>query len=178
MNPHDPHAAEGETESMAPELAGDESPLEAENAELRMALAQLREEVLRERADLENQRRRLSRELEQARKFANERLLSELLPVLDSLHAGLKAAGDEAHPLKAGLELTLKQLLKTAADNGLVELHPQGDSFNPEWHQAVTQIPTPAAAPGTVLEVFQRGYALNERLLRPALVVVAAEPSA
>ena len=134
------------------------------------------EEYKRERAELENQRRRMVREVESARKFANERLLGELLPVFDSLHAGLKAAGDATNPLREGLELTLRQLLKTAGDNGLVELDPRGETFNPERHQAVTQMPSPDAAPGTVLDVFQKGYVLNERLLRPALVVVASEP--
>jgi molecular chaperone GrpE len=178
MHEHEPQPAPAaERDTPTPEYTGTETPLEIENAELKMALAQLREDVLRERADLENQRRRMARELDHARKFANERLLNELLPVFDSLHAGLKAAGNEEHPLKAGLELTLKQLLKTAADNGLTELNPLGEAFNPEWHQAVTQVPNPAAAPGTVLDVFQRGYALNERLLRPALVVVVADPA-
>ena len=163
------HAAPGEHVST-------ETPLEIENAELRMALAELREAALRERAELENQRRRMVREVESARKFANERLLGELLPVFDSLHAGLKAAGDATNPLREGLELTLRQLLKTAGDNGLVELDPRGETFNPERHQAVTQMPSPDAAPGTVLDVFQKGYVLNERLLRPALVVVASEP--
>lgn len=179
MHQHDPNpATEAEQENASAEFIGTETPLEIENAELKMALAQLREDTLRERAELENQRRRMARELEQARKFANERLLNDLLPVLDSLHAGLKAAGEEEHPLKAGLELTLRQLLKTAADNGLNEVNPQGEAFSPEWHQAVTQVPHPTMAPGTVIDVFQRGYVLNERLLRPALVVVAADPAA
>ena len=171
--PVDPaEAPEGATPSEQP--SGD-SALEIENAELRMALAELREQTLRERAELENQRRRMAREVESARKFANERLLGELLPVFDSLHAGLKAAGADSHPLKEGLELTLRQLLKTAGDNGLAELDPKGEAFNPEFHQAVTQVPSAEAAPGTVLDVFQKGYVLNERLLRPALVVVAAD---
>ncbi|MDG4869495.1 nucleotide exchange factor GrpE, partial [Guyparkeria sp. 1SP6A2] len=88
---------------------------------------------------------------------------------------GLKAAGDDPHPLREGLELTYKQLLKVAADNGLVLLDPTGQPFNPEHHQAISQVPTPGAAPGTVVTVFQKGYLLNERLLRPALVVVAAD---
>lgn len=172
-DPVDPtEARDGATPS---EHLSTETPLEVENAELRMALADLREQTLRERAELENQRRRLAREVENGRKFANERLLSDLLPVFDSLHAGLKAAGDGANPLKEGLELTLRQLLKTAADNGLVEIDPKGEAFNPEWHQAVTQLPQPGVAPGIVLDVFQKGYVLNERLLRPALVVVASE---
>jgi len=169
---HDPAAPATDTPGDAPT---DGLDLAAENADLKIALAQLREDALRERAELENQRRRMARELENARRFANERLLGELLPVFDSLHAGLKAAGPEPHPLKEGLELTLRQLLKTAADNGLVEIDPKGEAFNPERHQAVTQSPSAEAAPGTVLEVFQRGYLLNERLLRPALVVVATD---
>lgn len=173
---HEPADPAEAPEGAAPgEHLSTDSPLEIENAELRMALAELREQALRERAELENQRRRMAREVESARKFANERLLGDLLPVFDSLHAGLKAAGVEAHPLKEGLELTLRQLLKTAKDNGLIELDPKGEVFNPEFHQAVTQLPSPGAAPGTVLDVFQKGYVLNERLLRPALVVVVAD---
>lgn len=173
---HEPADPAEAPEGAAPgEHLSTDSPLEIENAELRMALAELREQTLRERAELENQRRRMAREVESARKFANERLLGDLLPVFDSLHAGLKAAGSDAHPLKEGLELTLRQLIKTAKDNGLVELDPKGEVFNPEFHQAVTQLPSPGAAPGTVLDVFQKGYVLNERLLRPALVVVVAD---
>ena len=103
---HEPADPAEAPEGAAPgEHLSTDSPLEIENAELRMALADLREQTLRERAELENQRRRMAREVESARKFANERLLGDLLPVFDSLHAGLKAAGAEAHPLKEGLEL-------------------------------------------------------------------------
>lgn len=158
------------------EQPSSETPVEIENAGLRMALIELREQTLRERAELDNQRRRMVREIENARRFANERLLGELLPVFDSLHAGMRAAGDESHPLKEGLELTLRQLLKTASDNGLIELDPKGQVFNPDRHQAVTQVPGTGSAPGTIIDVFQKGYVLNDRLLRPALVVVASEP--
>ena len=149
--------------------------LNQELDQLRHAMGELKEQALRDRADIENQRRRLARDLEMARKYANERLLADLLPVFDSVHAGLKAAGDQPHPLKEGLELTLKQLNKFATDNGLVELDPKGDVFNPDVHQAVSQYAAEGIAAGTVVDVFQRGYVLNERLLRPALVVVAAE---
>ncbi len=157
--------------------ADDSAPgadLASELEQLRAALGSLREETLRERAELENQRKRLARDVELARKFANERLLSELLPVLDSLEAGLAAAGADAGALKDGLEATRRQLLKVAADNGLVPVDPQGEAFDPAWHQAVSQIDAAGTAPGTVVQVFQKGYLLNERLLRPALVVVAA----
>ena len=141
--------------------------------QLRATVVGLKEEALRERAELDNQRKRLARDVDVARKFANERLLSELLPVLDSLDAGLKSSTGDS-PLHAGLELTQKQLLKVAADNGMTPIHPQGEAFDPDWHQAISQVAVADAAPGSVVQVFQKGYALNDRLLRPALVVVAA----
>jgi molecular chaperone GrpE len=141
---------------------------------LRATVVGLRDETLRERAELENQRKRLVRDVEQARKFANERLLSELLPVFDSLDAGLgAAAGEDATALRSGLDLTMKQLLKVAADNGLIPVDPIGEAFNPDLHQAISQADIAGAAPGSVVQVFQKGYVLNDRLLRPALVVVA-----
>jgi len=138
-------------------------------------LALLKAESLRERADLDNQRKRVARDVEQARRFANEKLLGELLPVFDSLDAGLAAAGTDPSPLREGLELTYKQLLKVAADNGLTLLDPTGQPFNPDHHQAISQVDAPGAAPGSVVQVFQKGYQLNDRLLRPALVVVARD---
>ena len=152
----------------------DDYGLDNELEQLRAAMASLREEALRERAELDNQRKRLARDVDQARRFANEKLLSQLLPVLDSLDAGSQAASAEAGPLKDGLEMTLRQLLKVGADNGMTQLDPLGAAFDPEWHQAISQVPAPDAAPGTVVQVFQKGYSLNDRLLRPALVVVAA----
>ena len=141
--------------------------------QLRATVVGLKEEALRERAELDNQRKRLARDVDVARKFANERLLSDLLPVFDSLDAGLKSAGPGDSPLHAGLELTQKQLLKVAADNGLEVVDPQDAAFNPDHHQAISQSDAPGVAPGTVTNVFQKGYLLNGRLLRPALVVVA-----
>lgn len=153
----------------------DDYGLDNELEQLRTAMASLREEALRERAELDNQRKRLARDVDQARRFANEKLLSQLLPVLDSLEAGLIAASADTGPLKDGLELTLRQLLKVGADNGMVQVDPVGQAFDPEWHQAISQVPAPGAPAGSVVQVFQKGYALNDRLLRPALVVVAAE---
>lgn len=141
---------------------------------LRGELEQLKAQSLLERADLENQRKRIAREIDNARKFANERLLGDLLPVFDSLDAGLTAAGSEASPLRDGLEMTCKQLLKVAGENGLVVLDPTGEAFNPEHHQAISQMPAPGVSADHVAQVFQKGYLLNGRLLRPALVVVAS----
>ena len=157
-------------------VEGEANGHDAELESLRGELEQLRAERLLERADLENQRKRLARDVDQARKFANERLLGELLPLFDSLEAGLAAAPAE-DPLRAGLELTLKQLHKIAESNGLVEIAPAaGDAFDAERHHAVRAVPSADVAPGAVVQLFQKGYALNDRLLRPALVVVAHEP--
>lgn len=146
----------------------------AEIDQLRHALINLKDESLREQAELDNQRKRLARDIEQARRFANERLLGELLPVFDSLEAGLLVAGDDAKA-REGLELTLRQLLKVANDNGLAVLNPFEQPFDPELHQAISQLASDTHAPGTVVQVFQKGYQLNGRLLRPALVVVAGD---
>lgn len=143
--------------------------VEALQGELEQAKAQL----LLDRADLDNQRKRLARDVEQARKFANEKLLGELLPLFDSMEAGLAAATAD-DPLRAGLELTLKQLHSIAEKNGLVEIAPAaGDAFDPERHQAMSMAPAGEVPPGGVVRTFQKGYLLNDRLLRPALVVVA-----
>jgi molecular chaperone GrpE len=136
-------------------------------------LSKLREDVLRERADLENQRRRVARDVDTARKFANERLLGDLLPVIDSLEAGLAQAPADAGALREGMELTLRQLLKVAGDNGLVAVDPKGQPFNPEHHQAMSMVPGGDTPENLVVQVYQKGWLLNDRLLRPALVVVA-----
>jgi molecular chaperone GrpE len=146
-----------------------QAQLDAANGEL----SKLREDVLRERADLENQRRRVARDVDTARKFANERLLGDLLPVIDSLEAGLAQAGADTGALREGMELTLRQLLKVAGDNGLVAVDPKGQPFNPEHHQAMSMVPGGDTPENHVVQVYQKGWLLNERLLRPALVVVA-----
>jgi molecular chaperone GrpE len=153
--------------------AADDAPQIDQLEALRGELEQLKAQSLIERADLENQRKRLAREVEMARKFANERLLGDLLPLFDSMEAGLANAGAD-DPLRAGLELTLRQLHIIAGKNGLTEVAPAaGDAFDPDKHQAMSMIEAADLAPGAVAQTFQKGYLLNERLLRPALVVVA-----
>ena len=163
------------TEPMDAEVAqagGDDSPIDQIEA-LKGELEQLRAQSLREQADMDNQRKRLARDIEMARKFANERLLTELLPLFDSLEAGLLVA-PPADPLREGMELTLRQLHRIAENNGLSEVAPApGDTFDPERHQAMSMVDAEGIAPGAVAQLFQKGYVLNDRLLRPALVVVA-----
>ncbi|WP_395771380.1 nucleotide exchange factor GrpE [Arenimonas sp.] len=174
MHTNDPVPESPETPDSpeTPEIDAQQQLL-ADFEQLKAAVAQMQEERLRERAELDNQRKRLARDVDMARKFANERLLGDLLPVFDSLDAGLSTAGSHDSPLREGLDLTYKQLLKVAADNGLQLIDPVGQPFNPDQHQAISRQDGSDAAPDTVVQVFQKGYLLNERLLRPALVVVA-----
>lgn len=161
------------TDTETGEIEAAEAPAIDELEALRAEVEQLKAQSLLERADLENQRKRIARDIEMARKFANEKLLAEMIPVFDSLEAGLAAAKAD-DPLRSGLELTLKQLLEVAGKNGLGEVAPAaGDAFNPEHHNAVSQMAAEGIASGAIVQVFQKGYLLNERLLRPAMVVVA-----
>lgn len=161
-----PGAGDGTTKDCCAAL---QAQLDASNDEL----SKLREDTLRERADLENQRRRVARDVDTARRFANERLLGDLLPVIDSLEAGLASGGDDATTLRQGMELTLRQLLKVASDHGLAVVDPVGQPFNPEHHQAMSMVPGSETPDNHVVQVYQKGWLLNDRLLRPALVVVA-----
>lgn len=135
---------------------------------------------LRARADLENQQRRMVRELENAHKFALERFVNDLIPVKDSLELGLTASeqnpGDVA-ALREGMMLTLKMLGAALEKVGVREIAPQGEPFDPQWHAAVSMQESTEASENTVLQVMQKGYALNDRLVRPAMVVVARAPA-
>lgn len=136
------------------------------------------DKYLRAAAELENVRKRASRDVDNARKFAIERFAAEMLAVHDSLELGLQAdTKADAEQLKAGSEATLKLLSTSMERFGVVEVDPQGEPFDPELHEAITMQPSGDVEPGTVLTVFQKGYTLNGRLLRPARVVVAQEPA-
>ena len=140
---------------------------------LEAELEQLRAQSLIDRADMENQRKRLERDVRNACRFANKQLLGDLLPVFDSLEAALNTAPAE-DPLRDGVVLTLRELTRVCGNNGLVEVAPApGEAFDPEKHNAMSAVETAEVAPGTVFQVFQKGYVLNEQLLRPALVSVA-----
>ena len=164
------------TDPMAPgtdAMQEDADQLSQKLAEYENKLGEMRDVLLRERAEIENQRKRLQRDVEQARKFANERLLGDLLPVCDSLERGLAIENADISTLRSGMDLTLKALLKVAENNGLKPLDPLGQPFNPELHQAMSLVDAPQARPNDVVAVMQKGYVLNDRLLRPALVAIA-----
>lgn len=157
--------------------------LQAQINDLNQSLAQAQakaaenwDTLLRTRAEAENIRRRTARDLENAHKYALERFAQELLPIIDSLHMGFRAAqsADVAiDKLREGTELTLKMFETALAKFQVVALDPVGQPFNPEQHQAVTLIESKDVAPNTVVTVLQKGYTLNERLIRPAMVIVA-----
>jgi molecular chaperone GrpE len=143
-------------------------------------LAAAQDQSLRVAAELQNIRRRAEQDVEKAHKFALEKFAGDLLGVADSLERGLELSNpdDEAvKPMREGVELTFKLLLDTLARHQLVQIDPQGEPFNPEHHQAMAMEESTHAEPGSVLKVFQKGYQLNGRLLRPAMVVVSKAPS-
>ena len=161
------------TPASADPVQAEADDLGSKLAEYENKLGEMRDILLRERAEIENQRKRLQRDLEQARKFANEKLLSDLLPVYDNLERGLTVVNADVAALREGMDLTLKALTKVGEGNGLKVIDPLGQTFNPELHQAMSMVDAPDAAPNTVVAVMQKGYVLNERLLRPALVAIA-----
>ncbi|WP_266168217.1 nucleotide exchange factor GrpE [Dyella subtropica] len=177
MQNNDSQVPNGASDANAPDTQpnAELEALKARVAELEVANTELRETVLREKAEIENQRRRLHRDVEQARRFANEKLLNELLPVYDGLERGLAVESGDVTSVREGIALTLKSLLKIAENNGLVQVDPVGQPLDPERHHAVSMVEAPGQEPNTVVSVLQKGYVLNDRLLRPALVAVAKD---
>ena len=140
--------------------------------------ASFRDLALRAQAEAENIRRRATRDVEQAHKFALEKFAGELLPVLDSIEkaveaAGALAEGEDTKAMAEGVSLCHRLFLDTFGKAGITPIDPHGEPFDPEQHQAMAMIDAPNAAPNSVVDVLQKGYALNGRLLRAAMVVVA-----
>lgn len=139
-----------------------------------------RDAQLRAAAEAENTRRRLERDADATRKYASEKLLSDLLAITDSLELGIKASESPEAQVKAlaeGMQLTYRQLMAFMEKNGVRAVDPVGEAFNPDAHQAMTMVESADVAPNHVMAVMQKGYKLHERLLRPAMVVVAKAPA-
>ncbi len=177
-------AADDSTKAQQPAAAGEQGAQgEQSHEELLLTLqdAQAKadeywNQLLRVKAELENFQRRAERDLENAHKFALENFVRELLPVIDSLELGLAAAREEGADLAKvveGIDLTLKMLQGAVEKFGVQAVNPAGEKFDPERHQAMTTQPSEEVAPNTVLDVYQKGYLLNDRLIRPAMVVVS-----
>lgn len=157
------------------EAAFEESRAEAES---------LKDQALRAAAEADNVRKRADRSIENAHKYALERFVNDLLPAVDSFEravdaaADLKASGEEAvSSMAEGMELSLKLLVGAMQRQGIEVVDPIGAPFDPNLHEAMTMVENPDAEPGSVIEVFQKGYTVNGRLARPARVIVAKEPA-
>tara|TARA_R110002072_G_scaffold150253_1_gene298528 strand:+ start:12899 stop:13510 length:612 start_codon:yes stop_codon:yes gene_type:complete len=186
-----PETVEHPTDS-APEASeaaseGAEAPAELTPEEL---VTQLREELitsgdaaLRAQADAQNVMRRAEQDVEKARKFALERFCNELLPVVDNLERALEATVGDAvddneivKPIAEGVELTLKSFLDALKKFNIEAVEPEGEPFDPQLHQAMSLVENPDVEPNTVIAVMQKGYTLNGRLVRPAMVMVSKSP--
>lgn len=168
-----PPNTEPELNSAAADGSSPEAALQQQLDALQDELVTAREQVLRVSAEMQNVRRRAEQDVEKAHKFALERFAGELLPVVDNLERALAAIPAEEAANREGVELTLKSLLGTLEKFGVNLINPHGEHFNPEHHQAIAMLDAPHAAPNSVVDVMQKGYSLNGRLLRPAMVAVA-----
>jgi len=165
----DEHKGEGKLES--PEINADSL-----EAQLEQAQAKARENwdaYLRAKAEMDNLRRRNTKDLENAHKFGIEKFVTELLPVLDSMALGLAVEDASAESLREGMELTMNILQKMMEKLNIEEIDPLNEKFDPEKHQAMTMQPDADVEPNTVIAVMQKGYSLNDRLIRPAMVMVS-----
>ncbi|MCM2131492.1 nucleotide exchange factor GrpE [Larsenimonas rhizosphaerae] len=148
--------------------------LAARVAELEDQLKASEEKSLRAAAEAQNVRRRSDQEVEKARKFALEKFVKELLPVVDSLEKALESMQEDASEThREGVSMTLKMQVDALARFGVEQLDPHGEPFDPQYHEAMTMVPNPDVEPNTVIDVMQKGYLLNGRLVRPAMVVVS-----
>jgi molecular chaperone GrpE len=187
MNTERPEEAVPEDEQAAQEPAAESAEVVEEVAEEaaepadELAAAQAKadenwDRYLRAAAELDNVRKRATRDVENARKFALERFGKELLAVRDTLEMGLAAAENASvESLIEGKNATLKLLTTTMQQFGIEQVDPAGEPFDPELHEAISVQPSDDVEPGSVVTVVQKGYTLNGRLLRPAMVIVAAE---
>lgn len=159
------------------EAAAAQPETTAEDVEaMREALADAKDQVLRVQAEMQNLRRRVDRDVEKAHKYALEKFLGELLPVVDNLERAIAAININDATQQAiaeGVELTLKSFIDVLQRHNVEQLNPADQTFDPEFHQAMAMVPHADIAANTVIEVFQKGYLLNGRLVRPAMVVVS-----
>ena len=129
--------------------------------------------LLRTKAEMENLRRRTQKDLENAHKFGTEKFVTELLPVMDSMELGLAAEDASAESLREGMTLTMNMVSQMFEKFNIKMIDPVNEKFDPELHQAMTAQPTDEVEPNTVMAVLQKGYSLNDRLVRPAMVMVS-----
>ena len=164
-------------EEIERELLGDDALSETE--QLQQQLAESNDQVLRIQAEMQNMRRRAERDVENAHKFALDRFAADLLPVVDNLERALTAINSDDDGQKAvaeGIQLTLKSFVDVLVRFKVEPIDPAGQPFDANLHQAVSMVPNADVEANTVIDVFQKGYTLNGRLIRPAMVVVSRAP--
>ena len=178
MTASDPHEAPPYDETVAPATDASEAPADDPFAKAQAEIAELKDAWLRARAETENVRRQGQADVARAHKYAIETFAKDLLAVRDALEQTIGAdASVSAETLKTGAELTLKSLDAAFARAHITEIDPAGQKFDPHRHEAMQAIPS-NQPPNTVVTVFQKGYLINDRVLRPALVTVAKAPDA
>ncbi|GAB5413137.1 MAG: nucleotide exchange factor GrpE [Congregibacter sp.] len=171
--------AQSDPASADAENNGTSDAQEVDVEQLQAEVEQLRDAALRAHADAQNAKRRAEQDVEKARKFALERFCGELLPVVDNLERALESAAGEDEvlkPIAEGVELTLKSFQDALKKFQIEAIDPHGEPFDPQLHQAMSMVESPDAEPNTVLTVMQKGYTLNGRLVRPAMVMVSKAP--
>lgn len=134
---------------------------------------ELKDQVLRVQAEMQNLRRRTEKDVENAHKFGQEKLIKELLPVVDSLERALESTGESDDPVLEGIRMTRDMFLAALEKSQVLAVDPQGEPFDPQLHQAMSLVENPEVEPNTVIAVMQKGYTLHGRLLRPAMVMVS-----
>ena len=162
------------------DVAVDADALATRVEDLEQQLGEAKDQALRALAEAQNARNRAEKDVESARKYALESFASDLLPVVDNLERALALADakdDAAKALLEGIELTRRSFLDVLSRHQIEQVDPVGEPFNPQYHEAITMIEKPEAEPNTVLEVMQKGYTLNGRLVRAAMVVVSRAPA-
>ena len=172
-------AAAEQTAETEAEAAPTVDAVQQEIENLTAQLAEAKDQALRAQAEAQNARRRAEQDVEKAHKFGQEKLVKDLLPVIDNMERALDSIDKEDESLKGvieGIELTIKSFMDTLAKNSIEAINPAGEPFDPQLHQAMTQVPNPDVEPNTVMDVFQKGYTLHGRLIRPAMVVVSKAP--
>ena len=174
-------AAQPESTGDAEEEGGDqELTLEEIIEKLQVDTAAAEDATLRAQADAQNIKRRAEQDVEKARKFALERFCKELLPVIDNLERALEAAPaneEVVRPIAEGVELTLKSFVEAMKKFNIEVVNPLGEPFDPQFHQAMSMVENGEVEPNTVTLVMQKGYTLNDRLVRPAMVMVSKAPA-
>ncbi len=175
----------GKKESQTPEISEEQTSdlyndeliedLEEQLEEAQAKVAEYWDQVVRAKAEMENIKRRAMRDVENARKYSVEKFASDLLPVVDSMEQGIETSQNatDIAAIREGMEMTTEMLINTLEKQGLIQVHPHGEKFNPEYHEAMSMIESKEIPADHVITVFQKGYQLKGRLVRPARVVVS-----